>query len=140
MDKEELLAYLLAKPQIVSLGEATITETTLGFNKYVVSAVVSTSQGAMTVQNIGFYENIATSECLFMNAEPFVERDPTFIQKVISKIGDLMTASTIKAGFTGAVDPINKTVIVNVVMPDNSTVDILVFEKPDESLDYNTLI
>lgn len=136
MNKEELLAHLLAKPQIVSLGDPSMTEEVAGFRKYVVSAVVSTNPDAMTFQNIGFYENISTSDCLFMNSEPFPERPTTFLQKVIAKIGDLTTGGTIKAGFTGAVDQVNKTVIVNVVMPDNSRLDLLVFEKPDESLDY----
>lgn len=136
MDKAELLAYLEAKPQILSLSEPKETEEIYGYKKYIVTAVVSTALDAMTFQNIGFYENVESGDCLFMNSEPFVERDPTFQQNVTAKIGDLMTAGTIKAGFLGAADQINKTVLVTVVMPDNSKPELLVFEKPDGTLDY----
>ena len=136
MNKEELLAYILAKPQILSLSDPRQTEETQGYKKYIVSAVVTTGEDAMTMQTIGFYENVESGDCCFMNREPFPDPVIPFTSKVVSKIGLLMTAGTIKAGFLGAADQINKTVLVTVVMPDNSKPELLVFEKPDGTLDY----
>ena len=120
MNKAELLAYLLAKPQIISLADPVEKEEIYGYKKYIVNAVVTTDTDAMTMQNIGFYENIATSECLFMNSEPFIEQDPGFVSKVADKVKTLIDAGTIKAAFQGDLCSHNNQMLVKVIANDNT--------------------
>lgn len=139
MNKTELLAYILNKPNVISLGDAILTETANGYNKYIVNAVVTTGSDSMIMQNIGFYEKTDTKECLFMNRKPFPEAIETFQSKVDAKIQTAINAGTIKAAFPIMTHANHKKMILTVVKSNDTRAEFLAFEKANGSIDYKEI-
>jgi len=140
MNKAELLAYISSKPQVLALGPEELKETANGYNRYIVNATVSTGPGAMTMQNIGFYEKVSSGDCLFMNREPFPTAPETFESKVNNKILAAINAGRIKAAFPVMTHRNHKKMILSVIKSDDSKAEFLAFEKTNGSIDYIEII
>jgi len=140
MNKAELLAYILSKPQVVALSPEVLRETANGYNRYIVNAIIDTGAVAITMQNIGFYEKVSSGDCLFMNREPFPTAPETFESKVDAKILAAINAGKIKAAFPLTTHRNHKKMILSVVKSDDSKAEFLAFEKTNGSIDYIEII